>query len=307
MRIVVLSGMSGSGKSTARRALEDMGFYAIDNLPLRLLDKVVELFGGTMGEVEKLAIVVDARWTQAPWDESGTGDLPQVPQMLERTREAGHRVDLVYLDAADDVIERRFSETRRKHPLSPSDSVRAGIERERMLLDVVAHSASMTVDTSSMSVHDLRRAMQARFGSQEAPDRMSVTVQSFGFKYGLPVESDLVFDVRFLPNPYFDETLRPHTGLDDRVARFVLGKEATRTFVEKTRDLLRFLLPQYQAEGKAYLTVSIGCTGGRHRSVALAEDFGTWMAAEGFPSKVRHRDTGRVKSVLPAGKEKPAG
>lgn len=291
MRIVVVTGMSGSGKTAALRALEDLGFYCIDNLPITLLDKLVELFGSTTGEVERLALVVDAR--SIPGGEAGD-NLSAIPVALEETRKEGHEVDLVFLDAADDILERRFSETRRRHPLSADGSVRAGISAERALLAPVQKAATSTLDTSALSVHELKASMQHTFetraGAQRGP---SVTVMSFGFKHGAPSHADLLFDVRFLPNPYFVEDLRPLTGNDPEVAAYVLERDDTRTFVDKVEDLLGFLLPRYADEGKAYLTIGIGCTGGHHRSVALANLLGAWIEGQGGRVQVRHRDLGR--------------
>lgn len=313
MRIVVLTGMSGSGKTNALRALEDVGFYAIDNLPVPLIDRLVELFSASQSEIEKLVLVVDARTaagsaasrssdlpTPTPGNNPQTplpsaGELELVPAALELTRRSGHDVDLVFLDAADDVLVRRFSETRRRHPLGAGGSVRGGIEAERELLAPLRARASLVVDTSAMSVHELRRHVQQAFqqrGTQRGSD-LQVTIMSFGFKHGLPAEADLVFDVRFIPNPYFVEELRPKTGEDSAVAAYVLRRDETQGFLDHVRPFLEFLLPHYEREGKAYLTVAFGCTGGRHRSVALAADTGRWLREQGHPARVLHRDLGR--------------
>lgn len=290
MRIVVVTGMSGSGKTAALRALEDLGFYCIDNLPITLLDKLVELFSSTTGEVERLALVVDARMTQ------GRGSHPDnrlasIPEALEKTRQAGHEVDLVFLDASEEILERRFSETRRRHPLSSDGSVKAGIQAEHVLLEPLEQAATSKIDTSQMSVHELKAAVQHAYASRsDAESGPSVTVMSFGFKHGAPSHADLVFDVRFLPNPYFVEELRALTGNDAAVARHVLDRPETQTFIEKIEDLLAFLLPRYADEGKVYLTIAFGCTGGHHRSVALANLIGTWMQERGGRVQVRHRD-----------------
>ncbi len=291
MRIVVVTGMSGSGKTHALHALEDIGYYAIDNLPIRLLDKLVELFGGTTGEVEKLALVVDARMSQGA-SAHAPSDLTLVPNILQGTRLKGHEVDLVFLDAADDVLARRYSETRRRHPLSADGSVASGVALERALLEPLQVAATARFDTSRMSVHDLKHRIQHAFsGGAAAP--LSVTVMSFGFKHGVPAEADLVLDVRFLPNPYFVEDLRLRTGLEPPVAEYVLDRPDTRTFLERTTSLLDFLLPRYDDEGKAYLTIAIGCTGGRHRSVAIAGAIARWIEARGTRVQSRHRDLER--------------
>lgn len=294
MRIVVLTGMSGSGKTNALRALEDSGYYAIDNLPVPLIERVVALFSGPEGRIERLALVVDAR-TIGQGALDGSGDLEYVPASLQRFRDAGHEVDLVFLDASDDILVRRYSETRRRHPLGADGSVRDGILTERRLLADLRASATLALETSEMSVHDLRREVQHRLGSRgddDAPN-LRVTAMSFGFKHGIPTEADLVFDVRFLPNPHFVPELRPKTGQDEDVAEFVLERPETQGFLERLHGLLEFLLPQYEREGKAYLTIAFGCTGGRHRSVALAIQLAEWLGERGFPGRVMHRDVGR--------------
>lgn len=300
MRIVVLTGMSGSGKSNALRALEDIGYYCIDNLPIRLLDKLLELFSASSGEVDKLALVIDARSLVAPKGGGDTRDLVSpsgleaLPHALETTRHAGHEVSLVFLDSSPEVLARRYSETRRRHPLSADGSVQSGIAVERALLEPLQQAATTRLDTSSMSVHDLKREIQATFaGTTGTTRQLSVTVLSFGFKHGLPAEADLVLDVRFIPNPYFVEELRPLTGRDEAVARYVLERPEAKTFLERLGPLLEFLVPQYDQEGKAYLTLAIGCTGGRHRSVALAGEIARFLASRGIRAQVRHRDVDR--------------
>lgn len=294
MQVVVLTGMSGSGKTNALRALEDAGFYAIDNLPVPLIERVVALFSRAGSEIERLALVIDAR-TVGSFGQEGSGDLDVVPAAIETTRAAGHAVDLLFLDAHDDVLVRRFSETRRRHPLGAGGSVRSGIEAERVLLEPLRRVASTAVDTSEMSVHDLRRQVQHAFGhrGEGSEPTLRVTAMSFGFKHGVPVEADLVVDVRFLPNPYFVAELKPLTGLDAGVATYVLDRPESQEFLARLESLLEFLLPQYEREGKAYLTIALGCTGGRHRSVALAVTLSKWLAENGFPGRVVHRDVGR--------------
>ncbi len=255
--IVVITGMSGSGKSTAVRALEDAGYFCIDNLPAPLLMKVTELGG----EQTHLAFVIDVREGQF---------LKDAPRALDEARRAGHHVEVLFLDASDDALTRRYSETRRRHPLSGTGSVADGLKREREALKDLRDQAEHVVDTSAMTVHELRRQMTARFSSN-AGSPLALTVMSFGFKYGVPSNADLVFDVRFLPNPFFVPDLKPLTGKDQRVATFVVDRPDAWEFLDKTFDLLTFLLPKYHKEGKAYLTVAIGCTGGKHRSVAIAE------------------------------------
>jgi len=292
MRIVVITGTGGSGKTNALRALEDVGFYAIDNLPILLLDGLVALFGGTNGQTEKLALVIDARMTTL--HEHGARSIELVPGILDATRARGHEVILVHLDAATEILERRYSETRRRHPLSTDGTVLSGIENERALLDPLRQACQTSLDTGQMSVHDLRRTVQhALAPSESQASRLSIGVMSFGFKYGVPPEADLVFDVRFIQNPYFVPELRSQTGLDAPVAEYVRAQESFLPFLAKLQDLLDFLLPEYEGEGKAYLTIAIGCTGGRHRSVVAARDLQAWIASKGFRSDARHRDIAR--------------
>jgi UPF0042 nucleotide-binding protein len=303
MRIVVLTGMSGSGKSTAIHALEDAGYYTIDNLPLRLLDKLVELLTSSMGEVEKLALVVDARAAAsltkpaANATSAATGewqkDFIAVPRAIDLNRLQGHEVDLVFLDAGDDVLERRYSETRRRHPLSTGNStVKQGIAMERELLEPLRSSATRVIDTGRMSVHELRKELLHLYAGP-GDQRFNVTVVSFGYKHGVPNEADLVFDVRFLPNPHFVPELRPSTGEDEPVSKYVLERDETRELLKHLYGLLEFLLPRYQDEGKSYLTIAIGCTGGRHRSVAIAREIASWIEKNGRRATVRHRDITR--------------
>jgi RNase adapter protein RapZ len=256
-RIIVITGMSGAGKSTAIRALEDSGFTCIDNLPAPLLMKVTELGDPT----QRLAFVIDARESEF---------LKDAPRAIDEARRAGHEVQVLFLDASDEAIARRFSETRRRHPLSERGTVADGLARERGLLAELREAAEHVLDTSTMTVHELRRQVMARFGVERTTE-LAITVMSFGFKYGVPSNADLVFDVRFLPNPFFVPELKAFTGKDARVSQFVLGQEGAAEFVLRVEGLLAFLLPRYQKEGKSYLTVAIGCTGGKHRSVALAQ------------------------------------
>jgi UPF0042 nucleotide-binding protein len=255
--ILVITGMSGSGKSTAVRALEDAGWFCIDNLPAPLLLKVTELGS----ENRRLAFVMDVREGNF---------LRDAPKVLDEAKRAGHQVEVLFLDASDEALLRRYSETRRKHPLSPKGNASEGIFKEREQLKELREQSQHVLDTSAMTVHELKRQVQSRF-SESGTSAMAVTFMSFGFKYGVPSQADLVLDVRFLPNPYFVPELKALTGRDAAVAAFVLERPETKTFLEKVKDLLEFLLPNYAREGKAYLTVAIGCTGGKHRSVALAQ------------------------------------
>jgi RNase adapter protein RapZ len=258
--IVIITGMSGSGKSTAIRALEDAGFFCIDNLPVLLLPKLTELAGS--GHIERMALVVDVR--------EGIF-LNDAPRVLDEVRRAGHQVEVLFLDSSDESLLRRFSETRRRHPLAPAGTVAEGIAAEREELRDLRELADQVIDSSALNVHDLKRMVQARFSPEPAAGP-SLSVMSFGYRHGVPPQADLVLDVRFLPNPYFVPELKGLTGKNPKVAAYVLDREETRQFLEKVVDLCRFLFPRYQKEGKAYLTVALGCTGGKHRSVAIAAE-----------------------------------
>lgn len=259
-QLVVITGMSGSGKSTAIRALEDAGFFCIDNLPVLLLPKLTELAGG--GNIERMALVMDVR--------EGVF-LKDAPRVLDEVRRAGHHVEVLFLDSSDDSLIRRFSETRRRHPLAPNGTVADGIKAERQELRDLREIADQVIDSSVLNVHDLKRMVQARFSPEPAAGP-SLSVMSFGYRYGVPPQADLVLDVRFLPNPYFVPEMKGLTGKVPKVAAYVLEREETQQFLEKVVDLCRFLFPRYQKEGKAYLTVALGCTGGKHRSVAIAAE-----------------------------------
>lgn len=258
--IVVITGMSGSGKSTAIRALEDAGFFCVDNLPVLLLPKLTELAG--LGQrIERVALVMDVREGRF---------LDAAPKVIDEVRRSGSTLEVLFLDASDDALLRRFSETRRRHPLAPQGTVQEGLKREREQLRDLRELADEVIDSSALNVHDLKRLVQARF-SKEPTTQPSISVMSFGYRYGVPPQADLVFDVRFLPNPYFVPELKGLTGKHPDVARHVLDRPETQAFLEKLVDLCTFLIPRYQKEGKAYLTIALGCTGGKHRSVAIAE------------------------------------
>ncbi len=278
MRIVLVTGLSGAGKSTALRALEDLDYFCVDNLPLPMMPKFIELISGH--KYDKVALVVDAR--EGPF-------LTSYRAACAELRDKGHPVEVLFLDAADDLLVRRFSETRRRHPLA-GDDLRAGIVKERQLLQPLREDAEAIVDTGNLNVHQLKGIIQERYG--KSGGALSVTLLSFGFKHGLPAEADVVLDVRFLPNPYFVEGLSAQTGLQKDVAHFVLDSEDAREYLVKTAEFLIFSLPRFHREGKAYLTIAVGCTGGRHRSVAVVEELGKRLGAK-WPITVRHRDIER--------------
>jgi UPF0042 nucleotide-binding protein len=282
-RFVVLTGLSGSGKSQAIRALEDLGYFCVDNLPIALLPMLAELTLRARSEITRAAVVVDVREGRM------LDELPRVFRTLKGMRNLNPV--LIFLDASDDVLVRRFSETRRPHPLAPDRSAIEGIREERKRMRPLRGLADHVVDTSAMTVHELRHAFRGVEAGRGPGSQLVVTILSFGFKHGIPVDSDLLFDVRFLPNPHFVPSLRPHTGRDREVRNFLDKSEATHEFLEHTQNLLRFLIPQYVAEGKTYLTIGIGCTGGRHRSVAIAEALKKGLAGlSGVQVRVRHRD-----------------
>jgi len=282
-RFVVLTGLSGSGKSQAIRALEDLGYFCVDNLPVALLPMLAELTLRAGTEISRAAVVIDAREGKM---------LDELPPVLRRLK-ALPRLNpvLIFLDASDEVLVRRFSETRRPHPLAPNRSAIEGIREERARMNPLRRLADHVVDTSSMTVHELRHAFRNVESGASPGSQLGVTVLSFGFKHGIPVDSDLLFDVRFLPNPHFVPKLRAHTGRDPEVKAFLDKSPATHDFLEHTLNLLRFLIPQYVTEGKTYLTIGVGCTGGRHRSVMIAEAIKKGLAGlEGVQTRVRHRD-----------------
>ena len=280
-RVVIITGVSGSGKSTALRALEDAGFYCVDNLPIVFLEKLLELSAHTAGEVTRIALVVDAREGRF---------LAEAPRVIEEVRRKGTRVEVVFLDASDDALVRRYSETRRRHPLATgSGTVPEGITAERAALEGLKAIANEVVDSSSLNVHELKRLVHARFVEGDV-GRMGVTVVSFGFRYGLPSHADLVLDVRFLPNPYFVPELKPYPGTDARVQAYVLGQQDAQGFLARAVDLCSFLVPRYRSEGKSYLTIAVGCTGGRHRSVAVGAALAQRLQSLGTDVRLWHRD-----------------
>ena len=281
-RFIVLTGLSGSGKTQAIRALEDLGYFCVDNLPVALIPTFAELTLRA-GEIERAAVVVDIR------ERSLLTSFPATYEALRHTPGLDPR--LIFLDASDAALVRRFSETRRPHPLAEQESVSEGIRLEREQLEPIRAMADQIIDTSDMTVHELRHAFMAASRDTGASAGPVVTFLSFGFKHGVPLDADLVFDARFLPNPHFVAELRPHTGRDAPVREFLEQYDDYATFLARVGDLLAFLLPRYAAEGKSYVTVAIGCTGGKHRSVAIAEELKRRMAnINGIRLRVRHRD-----------------
>jgi UPF0042 nucleotide-binding protein len=282
MRLVVVTGVSGAGKSTALRTLEDLGFYAVDNLPLPLVPKLLELLGAR-ADLDRAALGLDAR---------GGSFLAGASSLFADLRRQGHSVEVLFLDASDEILIRRFSETRRRHPLSDTD-IRAGVAAERRGLSALRQEADALVDTGALTVHVLRALIQERYGRGEGD--LGVTLLSFGFKHGIPAEADIVLDVRFLPNPFFVPQLSALSGEDESVARFVLDDPAAREYVDQAEKLLRLSVQGFLREGKSYATVAIGCTGGRHRSVTIAKELGRRLGGE-FSLSIRHRDIQRGSS-----------
>jgi UPF0042 nucleotide-binding protein len=280
LRMVVVTGLSGSGKSTVSRVLEDMGFYCIDNLPIALLPKLFEKASNFLPEYSKIALVMDLR---------DRALLRTFPEVFRRLQEQELRPEILFLEATDAVLVRRYSQTRRTHPLADSGQVLEGIRQEREMLIPLRSLATRIIDTSMFNVHQLEGAIRDLFGEQTGVRRMALTFLSFGFSRGVPQEADLVIDVRFLPNPYFVEELKPLEGTEERIQEFLLGFKETREFLKYFQELLEFLVPLYEREGKAYLTVAIGCTGGRHRSVAITETLTRHFAGR-YPVQGRHRD-----------------
>ena len=281
--LVILTGMSGSGKLSALRAFEDLGYYSVDNLPLELIPRFAELVRQS-GEIRRATLVVDVR--------EGVR-LEEFPAVLKKVRKV-LPTRLLFLEADDDALVRRFSETRRPHPLGKSDTVVRSIKAERKRLDPIRNVADIVLDTTKFNVHELRAHINAQFEQGGTSDtNLSIACMSFGFKNGVPTDADMVFDVRFLPNPHFIPEFRKLTGRHPSVAKYVRSFPQTQEFMEKTAELLKFLLPHYIKEGNSYLTVAFGCTCGQHRSVFLAEEMKKMLAKEGYRAKAMHRDMPR--------------
>jgi len=280
--LVVITGLSGSGKTLALRAFEDSGYFCVDNLPVTLIPVFAELCDGSRQDIRRAALVIDVR----------EGDLLRdFPETYRRVRAgARRRVRLIFFEADDETLIRRFSETRRPHPLAVGRGLEEGIGRERELLAPLKDLADLTLDSSRFNVHQLRRYIQEHLAPEKGGQPMAITVLSFGYKHGVPGEADLVFDTRFLPNPFFVEGLRGRTGLDAEVVQYLDGVPEYGDLRRRLDELLAFLVPQYLREGKSYLTVGIGCTGGRHRSVALAEAIGVDLRSRGYAVTTAHRD-----------------
>ena len=279
-KLVIISGMSGSGKASALKAFEDLGYYCVDNLPLDLLPRFAELVRESP-EINRAAIVIDVR------EGSSLDRLPDILKELRRELS----ITVIFLEADDEVLQRRFSETRRPHPLGTGATVKTSLKDERKQLAAVRSIADMVIDTSKFNVHELRSHITEAFQTESQQKTILISCVSFGFKRGVPEDADLVFDVRFLPNPHFVPEFRPLTGLDPKVAKYIRSFPQTQEFITRISELLVYLLPHYLEEGKSYLTIGFGCTGGQHRSVMIAEEVKKRLAKAGYRVKVVHRDS----------------
>lgn len=282
MRFVVVTGMSGGGKKTALRMLEDIGFYCVDNLPVELIEKFVELLATPGGEISKVALGVDVRANQG---------FEKVPQMLTGLKAAGYPLEILYMEANDNTLLKRYKESRRMHPLSPDGRIEDGIKKERKILEGIKEQADYVLDSSKLLTRELQAELDKIFVHNEGYNNLMIDIMSFGFKHGIPQDADLVFDVRFLPNPYYIDELKHFTGNDAEVRDYVMSFEDAHVFMDKLEDMVEFLVPNYVKEGKYQLIIAIGCTGGKHRSVTLANElYGRMKDKKGYGVKISHRD-----------------
>lgn len=281
---LIITGLSGSGKSTVMRALEDAGFHCIDNLPPALMPRLLELCAASSAEITKIAMVMDVRERSF---------LKEYPAIFQSLKEQGHKLTILFLESTDEVLVRRYNETRRQHPLAEQGTVLEGIHKERELLSGLRMLADEIIDTSNLSIHQLRNMISDLFRSA-GQRKMHIILTSFGYKYGVPADADLVIDVRFLPNPYFISELRDLSGNDSTVCEYVMNNEVAGTFRDKFFDLVAFLTPLYEQEGKSYLTICVGCTGGRHRSIAVVNRLHAFLSEKNYPVRVIHRDLGKT-------------
>ncbi|MEA2459914.1 MAG: RNase adapter protein RapZ [Actinomycetota bacterium] len=283
LEVTVITGLSGAGRSESSKALEDLGWYVIDNLPPQLIETMISLTTSAGSLISRLALVLDAR---------GGAFFEEAEAALDALRK---QVDyrLVFLEADDDVLIRRFDATRRRHPFVAEDNVELSIRKERELMQPFRDRADLIIDTTDLSARDLRSRINSTFGGTDPSTGLKTTVVSFGYKYGLPVDADIVLDVRFLPNPHWVPELRPLSGLDEEIRDFVLGQKGTTEFLTKTKELLAVLMPGYEEEGRHYLTIAIGCTGGRHRSVVLSQEICEFVSSSGYNAQLIHRDVER--------------
>ena len=282
--ITIISGLSGSGKSTALNTLEDLGFFCVDNLPVLLLPKFIELCQSSVNDISKIGLVMDVREREF---------LKEYPDILDLLKIEGYRIELIFLDSSDDVLIQRFSETRRQHPLGDGGSIVDGIRMEREQLSALKSRADKIIDTSALTVHQLRTMLENYF-QQLSTRTMNITFMSFGFKNGVPHDVDMILDVRFLPNPYFVRELKDLDGTDPRVAEYVSRSPETQRYLEKLKDFLAFQLPLFEREGKTYLTIAIGCTGGRHRSIVITQYLRELFSGGKYQVHAAHRDINKM-------------
>lgn len=281
IQFLIITGVSGAGKSNTMKVFEDLGFFCVDNLPPALVPKFAELCLQSDGRIRRAALAIDVR---------GGEFFDDLFASLAHLEEMGFEYQILFLDASDEALVRRFEETRRKHPLAQAGGVLEGIRAERRRLQAVKERADKIIDTTNLSVHDLKQEIMEAFVRGGRQSTLTIGVVSFGYKYGIPLDSDLVFDCRFLPNPHYVEALRPLPGESPEVRRFVLSQPATQEFIRRLVDMMDYLLPQYLEEGKSHLTLAIGCTGGKHRSVVLADEMATFLKDRGYKVNLKHRD-----------------
>ncbi|MBP5197566.1 MAG: RNase adapter RapZ [Lachnospiraceae bacterium] len=282
MRLVVVTGMSGGGKSTAQKMLEDFGFYCVDNLPVSLIEKFVEMLAEPNSEITKVALGLDVRTDQS---------FLEITQILRKLKKSGYEMEILFMDCNDESLIKRYKESRRFHPLSPEGRIEDGVSKEREILEEIKKEADYVIDTSNLLTRELKEELNGIFVENKEYNSLMVNVISFGFKYGIPSDADMVFDVRFLPNPYYIDELKPLTGNDKPVRDFVMNCDEAEVFMEKLTDMVRFLIPNYVKEGKYRLVIAIGCTGGQHRSVTLANELYERLNGQGqYGIKLFHRD-----------------
>ncbi len=280
LNIVIITGMSGSGKTSAMAILEDAGFFCIDNIPVQLIPKSIELIEASKEDIKNAALSIDVR---------GRGFFTDLVSEIIKLKST-NKVTIIFLDSSDNVLLKRYSETRRKHPLAHDIPIEQGFALERKYLEEIKSQADHIIDTSNFTVHDLKRELRLLIQQMSKEKSMTIVLQSFGYRYGIPLDSDIIFDIRFLQNPYFVESLKKLSGLDNAVIDYIKNNNTTKEFLELIRQFVGFAIPLYESEGKSYLTISFGCTGGRHRSVTIVEEVRVMIESIGYKPVVKHRD-----------------